>query len=266
MRFLYQRRWGFGCELLVAAALVGFGSVSAGAVVPAASWDVAVQARARFEAAPAGTHTKAEYARVMDGFRAIYHAEPGAAHAARAVEQVAELLVEQGRELNDRKSLHDAAGQYEFLAKAYPGGERAEHALVTAVELLGPDAADDPVELKKVKAELVVAYPRAARELAASSAPTSQKRDVGHPPSIVAATNAGISPLRPRDAAASGRDDTAVASAKIAKPATVVREAPAAATLVPAVAEKAAGPAAMVTGIRHWSTASYTRVAIDLDV
>ena len=40
----------------------------------------------------------------------------------RAVEQVAELLAEQGRELDDRKSLRDAAGQYEFLAKAYPTG------------------------------------------------------------------------------------------------------------------------------------------------
>jgi N-acetylmuramoyl-L-alanine amidase len=186
----------------------------------------------------------------MDGFRAIYHAEPGAAHAPRAVEQVAELLAEQGRELGDKKSLHDAAGQYQFLAKAYPGGERAEHALVAAVGLLGPDAADDPAALKAVKAQLTEAYPKAARELAKTH------------PAVVAGTNAGIAPLRPQEAAAFGRDDKVVGTkvaAAVAVPETKV-------VAIPAVAEKAAGPVAMVTGIRHWSTASYTRVAIDLDV
>ena len=81
---------------------------------------MAVRARAAFEAAPAGTHTRAEYTRVMDGFRAIYHADPGDAHAARAVEQVAELLEEQGTELHDNGCLKAAAGQLQFLAKAYP--------------------------------------------------------------------------------------------------------------------------------------------------
>jgi N-acetylmuramoyl-L-alanine amidase len=222
------------------------------AALPANAWEKAVEARERFEAEPAGTHTKAEYARVMDGFRAIYHAEPGAAHAARAVEQVAELLAEQGRELGDKKSLHDAAGQYAFLAKAYPGGKQAEHALVAAAGLLGPDAADDPVELKKMKAELAERYPRATRELVASSAaPTSQRRDVGHP--------AVATP----DVSYSTHDDKAVMNR--APTAAVVREMPARA-VVPAVGEKVVGPAAVVTGIRHWSTASYTRVAIDLDV
>ncbi len=73
--------------------------------------DAAVQARAAFEAEPPGTHTRAEYARVMDGFRAIYHDDPQDVHAARAVEQVAELLEEQGTELHDRKAMSDAAGQ-----------------------------------------------------------------------------------------------------------------------------------------------------------
>src|ERR1700742_2680204 len=131
------------------------------------AWDNAVKAREVFEAKPQGTHTKIEYAHVMDGFRAIYHGNPSDAHAARAVEQVAELLVEEGKELNDQKSLRDAAGQYEFLAKAYPGGTMAPRALGHALELLGPDAADDGVESKKVRALLVSQYPRSAeaREL-----------------------------------------------------------------------------------------------------
>jgi len=227
--------------------------------VPANAWEKAVAARERFEAEPAGTHTRAEYARVMDGFRAIYHSDPGAAHAARAVEQVAELLAEQGRELADRKSLRDAAGQYEFLAKAYPGGERAEHALLTAAGLLAPDAADDPAELKKVKAELAAKYPRAARELAAGDAAglsAPALRASGRDDKVVVAQSAP------------GREDKVVVepAKAVARPAPIVRETPGQAAVIPVAVGKTVGPAATVTGIRHWSTSSYTRVAIDLDV
>jgi len=197
-----------------------------------------VAARAAFEAEPTGTHTKLEYTKVMDGFRAIYHGSPGAVHAPRAVEQVAELLVEQGRELGDVKSLRDAAGQYEFLAKAYPGGAMAAGALGKALELLGPDAANDPAEAKKVKRQLETVYPKYAKSVekpvtkedVVAAPPTSQKRDVGHP---MMSAVAAVSPTR---------DDKAVTSG-------------------PPV-----GPMAVVSGIRHWSTASYTRVAIDLAV
>ena len=196
------------------------------------AWDTAVEARKKFEAEPAAKHTKEDYARVMDGFREIYHADPGAAHAARAVEQVAELLAEQGRELDDTKSLRDAAGQYEFLAKAYPGGSLAAESLGKALDLLGPEGARDAVEARKVRALLGREYPKYAQEMkaadVAAETPTSQKRDVGHP--------------------------------------AVQAEVAAAESVIPAVMEKAVGPEAVVTGIRHWSTSSYTRVAIDLNV
>jgi N-acetylmuramoyl-L-alanine amidase len=170
----------------------------------------------------------------MDGFRAIYHSDPGAAHAARAVEQVAELLAEQGREFRDTKSLRAAAGQYEFLAKAYPGGTIAPKALASALELLGPDAADDPLEAAKVKRQLEAVYPKYARSVAAGR------------PAQEAALSAPA-PLR-----ADGREDSSVVK-------------PARAAAVPAeVTVAAAKPAATVTGIRHWSTTTYTRVAIDL--
>ena len=114
----------------------------------------------QFEAEPRRTHTREEYARVMNAFRAIYHADPDNAHAAEAVAQVAELLNEQGREFGDKKNVHDAAGQYEYLAKAYPGDKLAPEALVKALELLGPADAD---EAAKVRAQLVQDYPREAR-------------------------------------------------------------------------------------------------------
>jgi N-acetylmuramoyl-L-alanine amidase len=153
----------------------------------------------------------------MDKFRAVYHADPAAAHAPKAVEQVAELLAEQGRELDDPKTLHDAAAQYEFLAKAYPGPVLSPMALGQALDLLGPHGADDKVEARTVRAKLLTEYPKsaaakAAREGAAIARP-------GHPSSHLS-------------------DDKAVA--------------------------KMGHPVSVVTGIRHWSTGTYTRVAIDL--
>jgi N-acetylmuramoyl-L-alanine amidase len=222
--------------------------------VAVSPWDAAVAARAAFEAEPPGTHTKLGYTKVMDDFRAIYHGSPGAAHAPKAVEQVAELLAEQGRELGDVKSLRDAAGQYEFLAKAYPGGAMAAGALGKALALLGPDAANDPAEAKKVKRQLETVYPKYAKSVEKSVtmedvvavAPTSQKREVPPQRAIALAGDPGVGHpiLSPVPAVSPTRDDKAVTNG----PPGVV------------------GPPAVVSGIRHWSTASYTRVAIDLNV
>jgi N-acetylmuramoyl-L-alanine amidase len=190
----------------VFAALVG-GVCCGVSAAQAGGWDTAVRARAAFEAEAAGTHTKVEYARVMDGFRAIYHAKPNDAHAALAVEQVAELLAEEGRELHDAKSLKDAVGQYAFLGKAYPAfakrAERAEAALGAS--------ASEPSDAAVVRTPpFHEERERMGHPAVVAASPTSQSRDVGHPVSEAGST------------------------------------------------------VAMVTGIRHWSTATYTRVAIDL--
>jgi N-acetylmuramoyl-L-alanine amidase len=205
----------------------------------------------------------------MNAFRAIYHADPDHAHAAEAVAQVAELLEEQGREFGDKKNVHDAAGQYEYLAKAYPADKLAAGALVKALALLGPSDAD---EARRVRQQLVEDYPREARrdgvemrDLVAST-PTSQKRDVGHPVggdshAVVASTP--TSQKRdvghPELVADPATDEDAIPGRVV----PVVRED---ATAERVSAETQAGPLAVVTGIRHWSTASYTRVAIDLNV
>jgi N-acetylmuramoyl-L-alanine amidase len=232
---------------------------------PAAGWDAAVVARAQFEAEPRRTHTREEYARVMNSFRAIYHADPDNAHAAEAVAQVAELLDEQGREFGDKKNVHDAAGQYEYLAKAYPGDKLAPEALEKALALLGPSDAD---EARRVKAQLVQDYPREARRDGVetrdvvASTPTSQRRDVGHP--VFADSHPGdggaVAKMGHPAVVEGAATDQDAGTARVA---SVVREDVAAGRLS---AETQAGPLAVVTGIRHWSTASYTRVAIDLNV
>jgi N-acetylmuramoyl-L-alanine amidase len=223
--------------------------------------------------------TRQEYAKVMDGFRTIYHADPGDAHAARAIVQVAELLAEQGREFGDKKSLHDAAGQYEFLAKAYPGGSMAPRALVQAVELLGPE---DKAEARRVRAELAEDYPRYAGGVGESASHHTTPTDTERPLGARLSDDETVPPKRAKTARSGPgvakmghpalvadrpihHDETAMNGAPAAT--SVVREEPVEGRVIPEVPEKEqGGPLAVVTGIRHWSTASYTRVAIDLNV
>ncbi|MDE1161017.1 MAG: N-acetylmuramoyl-L-alanine amidase [Acidobacteriaceae bacterium] len=211
------------------------------------AWDAAVQARQAFETKPG--HSKAEYRRVMDNFRTIYHENPADVHASRAVQQVAELLAEQGRELHDTKSLNDSLGQYEFLKQAYPRSMAAR------------ESAD--VTLDTIKAGTNSAVVPVAAEVASSEgngAPASGD-DHYHPPihhDDVAAKPAA-------EVASSGVMAPVVRTPEavtIAQPVRAKSDAVESVELGAKSSERK--PMAMVTGIRHWSTSSYTRVAIDL--
>ncbi len=232
------------------------------------AWDSAVKAREVFEAKPQGSHTKNDYAHVMDEFRAIYHGNPSDAHAARAVEQVAELLAEEGQEFGDHKALHDAAGQYEFLAKAYPGGTMAPRALGHALELLGPDAADDAAEAKRVRALLVSEYPRSAEAKEVREKRTEirdQRSDEAVATSSAPGTASAVDHYRKPSAVMSAKvEDAPVerAEAKTEPGAEVDEGHPSSGKID--TSDVKPGRMATVTGIRHWSTPSYTRVAIDL--
>ena len=98
-------------------------------------WEQAERGRDALEAISEGDRTRADYARAMDAYRAIYHANPADVHAPAAVNAVAELLAEQGRGLHDAKSLKAAVGQYEFLRTQYPGSSLRVQALLAE----GPD-------------------------------------------------------------------------------------------------------------------------------
>ena len=264
MGFLWQRmvarRRGAIC--FGVGALFCFGSAMGAGQNGGNAWQAAVAARQSFEAEPAGEHTKAEYSAVMDNFRAIYHGNPGDAHAAKAIEQVAELLAEQGRELNDKKSLRAAAGQYEFLAKAYPGGAMASNALGHALDLLGPDAANDAAEASQVELKLRTDYPR-------SAAAKMPRPRVQSPVSRVAdGTDKVVVDQKP---GAENSQQGHPASRRVPTVSVPVPQSSDEAEITAVPVVRTAAPVsgatrhmAAVTGVRHWSTPTYTRVAIDL--
>ena len=257
-----------------------WGSLGCAAVVclcaaarPVSAWERAAADRDAFEAAQ--DRSRGGFTRLMDEFRAVYHDNPGAAHAPDAVYAVAELLTEQGRALGDRKSLRAAVGQYEFLRTQYPASSLRGRALLAEAQIEQRDLGESEVARKKYEA-VVREAPRSAAAGEARSALDGLGSGDGPQSSPAVAQR-----TRRPEPAASGlalTEDNArrVKTAATGDAATVggdvisttdaaVDEAAPALTPVSHVAGgRRSGPPALVTGIRHWSTATYTRVAIDL--
>jgi N-acetylmuramoyl-L-alanine amidase len=244
-------------------------------------WEQAERGREQLEAIPETTRTRADYTRAMDGYRAIYYAHPGDIHAAAAVNAVAELLAEQGRGLRDASISKAAVRQYEFLRTQYPGSSLRVQALLAEGQIEENDLNDATAARERYKL-LLKDYPRSeqAEEARAGLASVEQLPVVssGKTPRDVVATK----PTHRDEAAMNGAPTVVAASTGLPAMATTGEPARTGASVPPedmderAVNEpetsgtvqsagtKKRGQRALVTGIRHWSTATYTRVAIDL--
>jgi len=258
------------------------------------AWERAERARDAFEAEPEGSRTKAEYARVMDTFRAIYHEAPQDMHAAEAVNAVAELLTEQGRGLRDQKVLKAAVGQFEFLRTQYPGSSLRVGALLAEGQIEENDLHDAAAARERYSL-LLKQYPRSAlaEEARAGMASLDAARggiggqglaDLGQQRTAAreqpgptneepiarggAGSSKGSPVLEPPPVSSAGRAmgaKSAGQGAGVQGPSSgSAEQAPAGDGSVANVTTRRKGPIATVTGIRHWSTPSYTRVAIDL--
>ena len=263
-------------------------------------WEAAERTRDAFEATVETTRTRAEYTRVMDRFRAVYHDNPRDPHAPEAINAVAELLAESGRDLHDRRSFEAAIGQYEFLRTQYPASSLRTGALLAEGQIAENDLHDAALAREKYQL-LLKSYPKSAlaEQAQAGLASLSNRQ---HPATTLAPTSAAVTSRDPRTvppAAASASQAAAsngqlTGTGQIAQPsappaAPVVRSqhasdtastshpsadvTPRAATVAdqtatalppPRQVAHRSGPLASVSGIRHWSTSSYTRVAIDL--
>ena len=259
------RGWGLAWVLM---GLGGaFGATHARPTATASAWEQACRLRAAFEAQAVGTRTKAGYGRVLDGFRAIYHDNPRDAHAAAAVNAVAEVLAEQGRDFDDAQSLRAAVGQYEFLRTQYPASTLRESALLAEARIERDDLGD-AVAARERFGVLVKEAPRseAGRTARVELAELKGGVPTHHDGAVMNGAHSGVDVVRPtsRDTAARngapgdlglGKDREADSSAALRNDNQ---------GLVRSDNQVSGKQLAAVTGIRHWSTASYTRVAIDL--
>ena len=213
--------------------------------------------RQALEDRPESQRTRAAYERVLDAYRAVYHNNPAAPKADASALAVAQLLTEEGSLFSEPKLLHDAMGQYAFLRVQYPGNRYG--ALIAEGE-------------KQTNQELNTLHRAAVRSqhnavLAAAigsqqnhSAPTmtppaiqpQQVQAPSRPPPAMTPP-----PIQPQQVQPLSRPSPAMTPA--VTQANVQQQLPPSASAVPQ-----SGQVSLVSGIRHWSTPVYTRIAIDL--
>jgi N-acetylmuramoyl-L-alanine amidase len=232
-----------------------------------AQFDVAERLRDALDAKPESQRTRRDFQNVIDAYRKVYYTAPTSVKADASVLAVAELLEEQGLLLNDSKSFKDAIGQYVFLRREYPGSKSRAEALYTIGEIYRDDL-NDNVQAKATFEDFLKHYPgnshaEDARKTVAEINNPSSAHDPFKPK--VAKRQHSARPKVERaadDAAKPPVDDENATTAQLQQ-----AQAQAQQQDVSATANTDATPhhLARLTGIRHWSTPDYTRVAIDLE-
>jgi len=286
-----------GCICLFTLAVTRLPAVPQHGAAAHSPFEKAQRMREALEGRPERQRTRADYERVIAAYRAIYHGDPASPKADASASAVADLLAEQGRIFDDDKALHDAISQYEFLRKQYPGSRFRYSALLTEGEIYlrdlndreaaratfeeflrlypqSPLANEARIELTNLKKPAKTAHSATVTQGSTStvphSGPPSGRRTV-----LTAAINsqqqsaAAVAKSAPSPGPASAKTQPQDFAESDVPPPPQRQPAPEPAhvtdtrlTTSPPLPRK--GKLPLVTGIRHWSTPVYTRVAIDL--
>jgi N-acetylmuramoyl-L-alanine amidase len=191
--------------------------------------------------------SRREYQRVMDAYRSVYYTSPTSSKADASVVAVAELLAESGRTFNDEKSLRAAVAQYEFLRREYPGSKYRFTALFTIAQIYKDDLQEND-KARETFQEVIHRYPhlQLAADAREAIAEMDQQPHAGLKPVDAHAADAKPQDSKPQDS------KPQELKAQDSKPQDLPPDGP-------------RNTLPLVTGIRHWSTPDYTRVAIDLE-
>ncbi len=237
----------------------------------------------------------------MDAYRLIYHASPRDLHAPESIFNVGTLLEEEGIVLRDPHAMQASLGQFEFLRRQYPTSslriaalleeariaaaglhdaklarlkytefttqfphsahiDEAHAALITLHTGALPTALEGPLAVHPAEAANTPPQPQPIDDPAQSSIAIAHRNTTG-----LAAASSGVpgSTVAPGERA----EASLLASERKATPEDTAQQSTVGIAVIDAVTH---GPPrthaglATVTGIRHWSTPTYTRVAIDL--
>jgi N-acetylmuramoyl-L-alanine amidase len=266
-------------------------------------WDQAVQLRQQLEDSPPAQRSRERYEQVLDAFRVVYHKNPQGAKAPAAAAAVADLLAEKGRVLGDQHALHAAIGQYEFLRKQYPQSPQVANAMLLEAEICRQDLKDVACAEEKFHAVLDESpntsfAEQAAMELKGLEPPSPVSKKGTSKGTRSARANGRINSghvnngrIDPAAHSAQEADERAAAShtkenladttaQSTARSAATPDDAPASMTpasttpapmtpvstqsLAAAQPERAPQGIVTITGMRHWSNPTSTRIAIDL--
>jgi len=249
-------RFGAAVLLFLLPALPGHARVRHNDAWARTAFTKAEQMREALNGRPAADRSRHDYQRVIDTYRRVYFGSPASSKSDASVVAVAELQVEMGRRFDDNKILQSAVKQYEFLRHEYPGSKYRFDALFTIGEIYKDDL-DDPEEAQATFEEFLHRYPRNRLAEDARQAIAELNQEAASPQK-----EAALHEAEKYQRAA----DIASEEAKAAEP-DAVKKSDEAETTNNVERNKQADTSALprVTGIRHWSTPDYTRVAIDVE-
>jgi N-acetylmuramoyl-L-alanine amidase len=198
---------------------------------------------------PTGERTRREYQRVIDSYRRVYFGSPASSKADPSVVATAELMIEMGRRFDDNKILRGAVDQYRFLRKEYPGSKYRFDALFTIGEIYKDDL-NDPEEARTIFDDFLHRYPR---NRLADDAHTAMK-EIDADADAMERTAQKAARKQQRSSNVGGNVSDAGANSNTDAASEFANAASARRSALP-----------RVTGVRHWSTPDYTRVAIDVE-
>jgi N-acetylmuramoyl-L-alanine amidase len=226
-----------------------------------AQLETADRMRDSLESKPEAQRTRKDFQKVIDAYRKVYYTAPSLAKADVAVQAVAELLEDQGRLLNDPKSFKDAIGQLVFLRREYPGSKLRVEALFTIGEIYRDDL-DDAKQAKATFEDFIKHYPGNSRAQEARKAIA----EIDNPSAAKSPFQAKAPRQRPaRQKTVRVADDAPKSPVADDTPDAAPQPQQQDAAVVTNDAQQQSHRLPRLTGIRHWSTGDYTRIAIDLE-
>lgn len=211
---------------------------------------------------PPAERTRRDYQRVINEYRSVYFGAPTSTKADPSVVAVAETLVEMGRRFDDDKILQEAIAEYKFLRREYPGSKYRCDALFTIGEIYSDDL-NERDEARATFEEFMRRYPhnRLVEDARQAIADLDRQAAADRKSEAAQAKDARDDPsAKAADSAASDSTPASEETDTVARAAATPPHADA-----PQVAGSASGRLPRVTGIRHWSTPDYTRIAIDVE-
>jgi N-acetylmuramoyl-L-alanine amidase len=245
---------------------------------------------------PAPDRTRHDYQRVLNAYRNVYLGAPASSKADPSVVAVAETLVEMGRRFNDDKVLNEAIEQYKFLRREYPGSKYRFDGLFTIGEIYKDDL-NDPEAARAAFQEFLHRYPHnrladGAREAIVELNKEAKAEKLAEPQKATEKTRSGKDAKNKVVSKKTNSGDEKAADSSSMDHASA-NHSPAGHSLADhslveqsstdnlsadhastdrasrAISAKdeptLSGRLPRVTGIRHWSTPDYTRVAIDVE-
>jgi N-acetylmuramoyl-L-alanine amidase len=214
-------------------------------------YEHAQQLRAALEARPEAQRTRAAYARVIDAYRAVYYYDPASPRTDASVLSVAQLLTEEGRLFSDEKLLQDAIGRYESVHLQHPSGRYRYAGQIVEGEKQARVALNELHRRAEPRPPSSVHAQHDAVSAAAVEPQQSATAGATTPPAI-----------QPQSPAPSRPPPVVTPAMEPSPPAQLSSPSPEVPTSVLTALHP--GQVALVSGIRHWSTPVYTRIAIDL--